>query len=91
MAEQITFFLGSGRSKASGQPMVGDLTLDMLTRELYLMEALDDQAAFHDGLDGSYPRWGTREELQVFAPTATAEQLAPWRAPAASIQAFLFL
>lgn len=69
--------------------MVGDLTRDMLTRELYLMEGLDDQSAFYYGLDGSYPRWGTVEELQAFDPKATTEQLAPWRTPAASIQAFL--
>jgi|GEM_PF-5341362 len=89
MAEKIAFFLGSGCSRLSGQPMVGDLTSDMLTRELYLIEALDDQSALHYGLDRSYPRWGTLEELQAFDPIKTAEQLVPWRTPAASIQAFL--
>lgn len=89
MAEQVAFFLGSGCSRPSGQPMVADLTRDMLSRELYLMEALDERSAFRYGLDGSYPLWGTLEELQAFDPTATVEQLVPWRTPAASIQAFL--
>lgn len=89
MAEQVAFFLGSGCSRPSGQPMVGDLTLDMLSRELYLMEALDEISAFHYSVDGSYPHWGTLKELQAFDPTKTVEQLVPWRVPAASIQAFL--
>lgn len=89
MLKQVAFLLGSGCSRPSGQPMVADLTQEMLYREFYLMEALDEISAFHYDLDGSYPLWGTLEELQRFDPTATAEQLVPWRMPAASIQAFL--
>lgn len=89
MAEQVAFFLGSGCSRPSGQPMVEDLTRDMLSRELYLMEALDEESAFRHSLEGSYPLWGTLNELRAFDATAAIEQLVPLRKPAASIQAFL--
>ena len=69
--------------------MVGDLTEDMLTRELYLLDALDYFLAFVDGIEGSYPRWGTLEEATALARTGDVEQLILRKKPAASIQAFL--
>ena len=89
MAEQIAFFLGSGCSRPSGQPMVADITRDMVSLKLYLMEALDPVSAFYYELDGFYPCWGTLEEFLAFDTQRIAEELTPNRVAARSIQSFV--
>ena len=69
--------------------MVGDLTKDVLEGTFYLIEHPEQESAFHYGLEGSYPRWGTAQDLGSAALAMSAEELAPWRRPAASVQEFL--
>jgi NAD-dependent SIR2 family protein deacetylase len=85
----IAFFLGAGCSFPSGQPSVHQLTGDMLSRELYLIEALDELSCFQYSLEGSYPRWGTKADLGPDAAKKSKKDLLPWRRPASSIQSFL--
>jgi SIR2-like domain len=85
----IAFFLGSGCSFPSGQPSVRQLTEDMVSRELYLIEALDPQSSFFYDLEDSFPRWGTQSDLGPDAAKKSKKELLPWRRPAESIQVFL--
>ncbi len=61
----------------------------MFSRELYLIERLDALGCFLFRVEGSYPQWGTREDLGPDAAKKSKKELLPWRRPAASIQNLL--
>lgn len=89
MPATVAFFLGSGCSFPSGQPGVAALTDALFSEDVFLMEAPDPMSGFLLGLEGSYPRWGTKSDFGQEAQSFGEESLLPWRGPAASVQQFL--
>lgn len=85
MGKKVLFFIGSGCSFLTGQPSVAGLSEDVLNGEMYIMDRLDPEGCFLDGLSDYYPRWGPKAD---FGDQASMD-IAAWRRPAESIQCLL--